>query len=270
MDIENANFSDDMKMAIKGAKGAAEIVMKYYKMSEADLGVELKADAGFSPVTIADKEVDLYLNQLFMAHNSNYGWLSEEIEDNIERLDKSTVWIVDPIDGTKSFINKDDCFAISIALVKNGKPVLGIVYAPATEEFFCAEKGKGAYKNGVKLDANKFCVINKAFGSRTEYKKGMLDAFKEDFEFENYGSIAYKLALVAEGAGVMFSLYPKSEWDCAAGVSICSEAGAIVSDIHGIPIQFNQADVIIDRVVAAPECAYGRLIEIIHAKVSDA
>ena len=79
MEFPALNLSDDMKLALKGAKGAAEIAMKYYRMD--DLAVELKAEAGNSPVTIADKEIDLYLNDLFTSERPNYGWLSEEIED---------------------------------------------------------------------------------------------------------------------------------------------------------------------------------------------
>jgi len=197
----------------------------------------------------------------FTTARPNYGWLSEEIEDNSKRLTQDTVWVVDPIDGTRSFIQQDDCFAISIALVKNGEAVLGIVYAPAKDELYYAEKGYGAYKNGEKLDANVLCASSPvAFGSRSEYARGMLDPFKAEYDFENYGSIAYKLALVAEGRGVMFSLYPKSEWDCAAGVVLCNEANAKVTNIHGEPLSFNNENVIIDRLIAAPTCAYDALL----------
>ena len=114
----------------------------------AEQGFETHQKADHSPVTSADLAANDILRETLMNHFPNDGWMSEENPDTPERLKKSRVWIIDPIDGTSYFIKGVPQYSISVALAENHQPILGVVYNPATEELFSAEKGKGLYLNG--------------------------------------------------------------------------------------------------------------------------
>lgn len=215
-------------------------------------GFSIETKANNDIVTKADLLADEILKDRLLKPFPDYGWLSEESVDNAERLNRQYIWIVDPIDGTKEYATHVPEYAISVALVEYGKPVLASVFNPATGELFHAVRGEGAWLNGVKLDCRSMSAEDVLLlASRSEYKRGEWQVYENVYEVKQVGSIAYKLALIAAGkAHGTFSLGPKNEWDIAAGVLIAEEAGAIVSDKHKKPFLFNQKNVLVDGVVA--------------------
>jgi myo-inositol-1(or 4)-monophosphatase len=204
-------------------------------------------------VTQADLAVNAILkNEIMLAYPGD-GWLSEEEHDDRGRLAHKRVWIVDPVDGTREFAAGIPEYAISVALVEDGAPILAGVYNPATDELFHAIKDGGAWKGGSQLQCASLTVPADIMllASRSEYARGEWEFFKKDYHVQQVGSIAYKLALVAAGkAHATFSLGPKNEWDIAAGVLLVTEAGGMATDKYRRKIQFNRNNVLVDGIVA--------------------
>jgi len=205
-----------------------------------------------------------------LGHFPNRGWLSDDTADEPVRVNKQWVWIVDPIDGTKEFVSGIPEYAVSVALAKNGLPVLAAVYNPATEELFSAAKGQGAWLNGELIRAERSIGEHPVvLASHSEIKRGEWEPFEPFANIQPCGSIAYKLALIAAGrADATFSLGPRNEWDIAAGVLLVEETGGRVTDKAGLPFTFNQRHTLVDGVVASTADAYNPVIEFID-RVTD-
>ena len=139
-------MKNELKSAIDAAKEAGSIIMEYYKSK-----YEIRDKSYHNPVTTADHAADKYLRETLTKAYPNYGWLSEETVDSAERLECSRTWVVDPLDGTKEFIEGVDHFVVSVALVEDGEPVVGVLYNPASDELFTAAKGDGAFLDGDPL-----------------------------------------------------------------------------------------------------------------------
>ena len=135
-------MKDNFTLAKETAIKAGVLILKYFN---ADYEIQNKSYN--NPVTTADKEADKLIKKNLLAANPNYGWLSEETKDSPDRLEKKFVWVVDPIDGTKEFIKGIPEFVVSIGLVKNGEPVVGVIYNPITKEIFSAKKNGGSFLN---------------------------------------------------------------------------------------------------------------------------
>ncbi len=208
-----------------------------------------------NPVTQADLEVDSLLHDRLLALLPTAGWLSEETRDEPSRLQRDQVWIVDPIDGTKEFIEGVPQFAISIALAQAGKVVLSAVFNPARDELYSASQGGGAWLGGRRLSMVDRAELqgSRALASRTEVKNGEFSAFEGLFQLTSTGSIAYKLALIAAGeADLTFSQGAKWEWDVAGGVLLVQEAGGRAVGLGGRELRFNQAFPKVPGIVACP------------------
>ena len=244
-------------------KKAGEIALRYYKAD--DLQVDYKIDAGNSPVTQADKEIDAFLQAELMALTPTFGWLSEESVDDTSRLEKETVWIVDPIDGTQGFVHQKDDFVVSVGLAHQGKAVLGVIYNPVYDEMFTAVTGGGVYLNGEKMPERTLPTSLKEallLISITEERKGMWQKYAGDFQTKIAGSMAYKMALLAAGkADAMVTLRPKSQWDVVAGQVLCEESGLKMTDFQGADIIYNVASHDIDRAIIAPHALYTEVKE---------
>lgn len=240
-----------------------EVVKKYvYQAGQAIFqmaaeGFETAYKANEDPVTTADLKADSILREGLTEDFPGTGWLSEETRDDYSRLDKKMVWVVDPIDGTKEFVSGIPEYAVSVALVEYGLPVLAVVYNPATEELFAAAHGQGAWLNGEAINAEHTLTAKPVLlASRSEIRRGEFEPFEPFAEIRPCGSIAYKLALVAAGiADATFSLGPKNEWDIAAGVLLVSESGGNVTNRSGAPFTFNQHSTLVDGIVATTKRA---------------
>ena len=219
-----------------------------------DGGVDRKADD--SPVTRADREADAILRfALLAAHDA--AWLSEETADSPERLGARRIWIVDPLDGTKEFIAGVPEYAVAVALVENGEPVLGVVHNPVTGETFWAERGGGAFRNGEPIHVAEGNVV---LASRSETRGGEFTGFS-GWDVRPVGSIQWKLALVAAGQGaVTWSRGPKHEWDVCAGALMVQEAGGIAKELAGTPLRYNQARPKVRGILAGAPAAYARAL----------
>lgn len=214
-------------------------------------------------------EADLLANQILQTQLLNAfpddGWLSEETADNLDRLKHTRVWVVDPIDGTREYVQGIPEYAISVALVENGTPIVAAVFNPVTNELFHAVKNQGAWLHDQRLaclsrPSEKLLLL----ASRSEYKRGEWDRFQHHHHVQQVGSIAYKLALIAAGkAHATFSLGPKSEWDIAAGVLLIMEAGGIVLDKKQQEFLFNQKNVLVDGIVATSKDTRSKVFEMI-------
>jgi myo-inositol-1(or 4)-monophosphatase len=211
---------------------------------------EIKEKGYHNPVTTADNEADSYLKSTLMSARPQYGWLSEETVDSKRRLSKEKVWIVDPLDGTKEFIEGVPQFVVSIALVEKGTPIIGVLHNPVTKETFHAVKGKGTYLDdnvyrcSIKDSTTDMLILN----SRSETRKGLWEPYKQYFkELKPIGSVAYKMGLTATGkADIFVTLRPKNEWDVCAGTCLINEAGGKVIDLNGKELTFNNQKTLIE------------------------
>ncbi len=192
-----------------------------------------------SPVCEVDLDIDRMLRARLAGLLPEAGWLSEETADNPGRLANDRVWVVDPIDGTRDYIRGREGWAVSIALVERGRPIVAVLDAPARRECWRATAGTGAWRNGIAL----------AVGGRTDLPGARVptDALpKADRDLAivaKPNSIALRIAMVAaDEADLVATLRWGSEWDVAAAVLIASEAGAVVSDAFGSPLAFNKPD----------------------------
>lgn len=219
-----------------------------------------------SPVTVADRDANQKIHELLQGTFPTYGWLSEETADSPARLTCQRVWVVDPMDGTKEFIQKIPEFAVSIALIEEGKPILGVVYNPIEDRLFWAVQGQGAWCGEQRLHVSQTAQLADAtiLNSRSETKRGEWSAFEPLFHTRPTGSIAYKLSLIASGeADATFTLVPKNEWDICAGTLLVEEAGGTVSHLDGRPVVFNQPKTLLQGLIAGNNRLYPQLLELI-------
>ncbi|MEQ1856121.1 MAG: 3'(2'),5'-bisphosphate nucleotidase CysQ [Longimicrobiales bacterium] len=196
------------------------------------------------PVTAADHAANVALREILP--RAGEGWLSEESADDPSRLACSRVWVVDPIDGTREFIEGIPEWCVSIGLVEDRLPVAGGIYNPATDELVI-----GSLETGVTFNGSPACVTDPGEGapitvlaSRSETKRGEWDGMGEGrYRVRACGSVAYKLGLVAAGrADATWTLVPKSEWDVAAGAALVRAAGGVVCLRDGAEPRFNKKE----------------------------
>ncbi len=189
-----------------------------------------------NPVCEVDLEVDAMLRGRLSALLPDAGWLSEETLDNAQRLEASRLWVVDPIDGTRDFVRGRPGWAVSVALIEQGRPVIGILDAPARGEQWRAEACKGAWLGNERLRAATRDVLT---GARVPADS--LPRVDGDLAMvAKPNSIALRIAMVAAGeADLVATLRWGHEWDIAAAALLASEAGAAVTDALGQPLRFN-------------------------------
>lgn len=225
---------------------------RLHKIQHEGLAVQIKPDG--SPVTNADLEVNRIIHETLFAAYPDDGWLSEESPDNAIRLKKNRVWILDPIDGTKPFIKSLPQFAISLALIDHGRASIGVIFNPATREYYCAVRGEPATVNGCPIQVRQTTGHCLSFLVNTgPMDRSTIRTWQETANCRNLmGSIAYSLALVAAGQidGVI-NFGTQNEWDIAAALLLVQAAGGVVLDRDLKPIQCNQPQPTVNGIVAA-------------------
>jgi myo-inositol-1(or 4)-monophosphatase len=252
-------LEEDYALLKKGTREAGQLALTYFRKP---ITVKRKIDG--SEVSEADLAVDVALKLSLHVPRPDYGWLSEEREDDSERLKFSRVWMVDPIDGTNAFLRHLPEWTVSAALVENGVPVLGAVYNPATGEFFHAMRGKGAFLNDEPIAASGKSTLEGALliASGGLFKKKIWKEPWPEVKSKWVNSVAYRLALVASGsADATISLSNKSEWDLAAASVLVEEAGGIVTDHRGGAHQYNRPSPRFPSLVASGKALHPLLIE---------
>lgn len=233
-------YRADLELAIRAARTAGEAIMRAFRVEQ-----EVRFKSADQPVTEADLAADRILHRVLLGERPDYGWLSEETADSPERLRRARLWVVDPIDGTNSFVAGRPEFAVCVGLVDEGRAVAGVVHNPVTGEVFHAAVGDGAFRDGepIRVSAVGTEGTPRIVASRWEMKRGEFEAFHPAWSVEPLGSTAYKMCRVAQGGAEGFvSRGPKAEWDVCAAVVIVTEAGGRVSRLDGEPPLFNQPE----------------------------
>jgi len=189
-----------------------------------------------TPVCEVDLEIDRLLHDRLTTLLPDAGWLSEETLDNPERLSANRLWVVDPIDGTRDYVRGRPGWAVSVALIEAGQPVVGVLDAPARGEHWRADAGRGAARNGDTIH-----ILPRAELAGARVPTDQLSHIDHDLVMvAKPNSIALRIAMVAAGeADLLATLRWGNEWDIAAAVLIATEAGATVTDALGAPLSFN-------------------------------
>ncbi len=227
-------------------------------------GLKVWSKDGGSPVTNADIAVDNLLRERLGAARPDYGWLSEETADDPARLAASRLFVVDPIDGTVAFMKEKPFWAVSIAVVEDGRPVAGVVHAPELDETFVALASGGAFLNGAPITASAIDAVEGCamLGDKPMFGHPAWPTPWPEMRIETRNSIAYRMCLVAEGRfDAAIALTSKSEWDLAAADLICREAGAVVTDHKGQGYRYNQPDPRAPSLVCAAPALHPLILE---------
>jgi myo-inositol-1(or 4)-monophosphatase len=237
-----------MRDTIEITRAAGAAVMHFFRSS-----FEVTDKTPDNPVTDADFAADRLLRERLLTRLPEAGWLSEETVDSPERLRRELVWVVDPLDGTKEFVMGIPEFSISVALVENGQPLLGVVHNPPTGEMFFARAGKGMFLDGVSIKASGRSRLQgaKVDASRSERGRGEFEPFESVVRLKTVGSIAYKLARVASGqTDATWSRGPKNEWDICAGTLMVKEAGGYCVNLDDEEFTFNRSETLVNGIIA--------------------
>jgi 3'(2'), 5'-bisphosphate nucleotidase len=231
------------------ARQSGAAIMNIYRSGDA--GETGKADG--SPLTLADLAAHRIIVEGLARLTPGIPVLSEEAADisYTERAQWTRFWLVDPLDGTKEFIKRNGEFTVNIALIENGEPVLGVVYAPVLDVCYYAARGAGAFMQRGNLAAQTISVKSRAAGetikvvasrSHSDARTEALLKQLNDYQCISMGS-SLKLCMVAEGAAHFYPrLGPTMEWDTAAAHAVVNEAGGRVCDLAGDELHYNKAD----------------------------
>jgi myo-inositol-1(or 4)-monophosphatase len=255
---------------IQAALGASRAVFAGFTPG----AIETEYKIGHDPVTEADRALDAVLRKELLRDGE--GWLSEESVDDPIRLQRSRVWVVDPLDGTREFVKGIPEFCVSIGFVENGRPVAGGIYNPATDETFLGSVDSGVTYNGKPAQPSQRNTLDGALvlASRSEVKRGEWKVFEHAaFKIRPMGSVAYKLALVSAGrADVTFTLTPKNEWDVVAGAALVQSAGAFVSTLDKADLTANRRDPLLSGLLASGPFLRDQLLALVepHLRVAQA
>lgn len=240
-------WEKELKSAIEAGLAAQIEIMKIYREG---FDVEIKEDQ--SPVTLADKKADEMIRSMLQKDFPTYAFLTEESDDDLARLDNDYVWIIDPVDGTKDFVAKNDEFTTNIALSYKHHAVLGVIVIPAKNEYYYAVQGQGCFH--VKNDKTEAIHVNDKINDLTmltsrfhfnDNEKAILLKYPTRISHrETFGS-SIKACRIAEGlAEVSYRLSAGTkEWDTAASQIIVEEAGGLFVQPDGIPLTYNRVDV---------------------------
>ncbi|MGE5216771.1 MAG: 3'(2'),5'-bisphosphate nucleotidase CysQ [Chloroflexota bacterium] len=237
MGTDSHLYNYELAIAEAAARDAGETIMRLFK-GKFDVHEKSKNN----PVTTADLEANRIIREKIGQCFPGDGWLSEEDQDNSRRLALARVWVVDPIDGTREFIEGVPQFAVSIGFVVDGQPKAAVVFNPANRRFYKAAAGQGAYLNDAPIHVNPRHDVAGALllVSRSEPQK-KFQVFVNSCDIKPVGSIAYRLAKVAGGDGDgTITFRTIHEWDICAGVLIVEEAGGKVVDGTGERVLFNR------------------------------
>lgn len=256
------NYTNYLYLAIRAAADAGKLIMDIYTDPEADFGIERKADN--SPLTRADKAAHELISNVLSV--TPFPVLSEEGQEipYLERKKWNTLWIVDPLDGTKEFIKKNGEFTVNIALVEKGVPVLGVIYVPVRKEMYFSIDSMGAFKiagidstdqpsmdemmqNAVRLPmslGHQGIVVVASRSHQTEETTSFIENLRKQGQpvtLISSGS-SLKICLVAEGTADIYPRFaPTMEWDTAAGHAIARAAGCEIYHVDGkTPLRYNK------------------------------
>lgn len=234
-----ASPSAELTLLRAAAEEAGRIAMRYFRKSP-----EVWLKAGASPVSAADYAVDRYLRETLLAARPDYGWLSEETADDPARLRARRTFVVDPIDGTRAFIEGLDVWCVSVAVVENGRPLAGVLECPARRETFWATPGAGAFLNGDRLRVRDLPDEPAVAGARQAIDALPPEIARRIHRHGHVPSLAYRLAMIASARlDATFVKASAHDWDLAAADLILHEAGGLVLEHRGSPPTYGGAEI---------------------------
>lgn len=222
-----------------------------------------KAD-GSGPVTEADLEIDRMLQSTLLSARPSYGWLSEESVVGTGREAATTAFIVDPIDGTRSYSEGGRDFCIALATVRSGRPETAVAHFPALDRTYVAQRGHGATLNGEAIAVGRRTVVDGAsvLASRSQLATAHWPGGAPSLKLSYRGSLIGRICLVAEGRyDATFSFRPTWEWDIAAGALILQEAGGVMTDGQGREMAFNRSDPRHEGLIGAGPAMHSKLLQ---------
>jgi 3'(2'), 5'-bisphosphate nucleotidase len=246
--VDVTNLTAELQFACKLAREAATIVNTFYVGS-----AEVRYKSDREPVTEADRSANHHIVTRVKAEYPDDGLLSEESKDDLSRLDKKRVWIIDPLDGTKEFIARNGEFSIMIGLAVEGQAVLGVVMQPESGLLYAGAVGDGAYlyeqEERVELRASDTSKINRmVLVSSRSHRQQIVDRMRSTLRITSErvsGSVGLKVGLIARQLADLY-LHPSpgcKEWDLCAPHALLTAAGGQMTDCWGNPIRFNKRDV---------------------------
>lgn len=223
------DLAGDLALLVESAREAGQIALRFFKRNP-----EVWLKGGTSPVSEADYAADNFLNETLLAARPEYGWLSEEATDDAARLKAKRTFVVDPIDGTRGFLDGRREWCVSVAVVENGRSIAAVLECPAKNETFTATLGGGAFKNDRRLavrDARPAPLVGGPANMINSLPAGIARGVRRA---EYIPSLAYRLAMVADGTLDASFVKPNSrDWDLAAADLVLHEAGGDVLDENG-------------------------------------
>jgi len=248
------------------ARRAGDIALPYFRAG-AQTAAKLWYKGHSSPVTEADIALDTFLKDHLSGLFPQAGWLSEETADDPSRLGHSYVWIVDPIDGTRAFASGHPDWAVSIALVRDGRPVLGVLHAPIHDRLFEARLGEGAFCNGERL---RMSDAEEVLHARVAGPKPLVDRLERHMgpleRLPKVPSLALRLARVAEGSiDIGLVSAHAQDWDIAAADLILQEAGGRLTGLDGSTPTYNRPHPSHDEMIAVASRLHPRAIGAMRA-----
>lgn len=228
-DVRDPDLAGDLALLMESAREAGQIALRFFRRSP-----EVWLKGGTSPVSEADYAADSFLNETLLAARPDYGWLSEETDDDVARLKAKRTFVVDPIDGTRGFLEGRREWCVSVAIVENGRSIAAVLECPAKEETFIATIGGGAFKNDTRLTVGSAGAAP-LIGGPADMVKGLPpQAGRRIRRAEYIPSLAYRLAMVADGTLDATFVKPNShDWDLAAADLVLREAGGDILDEKG-------------------------------------
>jgi myo-inositol-1(or 4)-monophosphatase len=247
----------DLVRAIEAVKEAGELALKLFRN-----GVDRWRKSDGTPVSEADLQVDSLLRQRLLQQTPDYGWESEESDGQTPRA-AQRFWLVDPIDGTIAFLGGSDSWCISLSLIEAGRPILGIIHAPAQKRTYSTARGGGAKLNGqpVKVSDTQKLQGARLIGNQTSLKPHRWRHPLPDVERITVPSLALRLAHVAQGAADgALALGHKHDWDLAAGDLLVSEASGVISDLEGARLSYHPGRSIRSGFIAANAAIHAALM----------
>ena len=244
-------YKKELEVALKATELAHKIILDIYNTN--DFKTEIKEDN--SPVTQADLKANEIICKTLLENFNDYGLLSEELSDNLERLHKEFVWVVDPIDGTKDFIAKTNEFTVNIGLIYDHEVVLGVIGVPAKKEIYYAIKNEGAYllkdNKITRLFTSSASTNLVQMHSRFHFSQSEKEYFENHDEITslNEAGSAYKACLIASGKAHIYLKNSKGtkEWDVAPSSILVQEAGGFFGLPNGEKMKFNRENVYNDE-----------------------
>jgi len=249
-------FPEDRALLVDTVRKAGAIAREHFYANESEVW-----DKGENnPVTDADIAVNEFLHAVLQKARPDYGWLSEETRDDYSRHDRKRSFVVDPIDGTRAFIDRSPNFTVSVAVIEDGLSVAAALYNPLKDEMFDAHRGGGALLNGKAISATDRTNIDGI--TMVGYPRKFRRLGWPDMQCEVVNSMAYRMARVAASmADATVAFTPKSDWDIAAAELIATEAGAVVTNLAGAAPRYDTPTVTGHGIICAGPTLHALLLE---------